>query len=134
VSEIAMAGLVTAVRTASGKLKLISWRLSVDGDLYQFSRLHDHTAGKATRIALSRSNTTRFVAAVRAADGDLKLIAYDIDPATGLIERTGDSGEQAGDVSEVALATPSTNNLTTAVRDGGERLKIITWRMDDTPV
>lgn len=71
---------------------------------------------------------------MRAADGDLKLIAYDVDAATGLITRTGDSGEQAGTISEVALATPSTNNLTTAVRDGGERLKIITWRMNDTPV
>jgi hypothetical protein len=50
VSEIAMAGMVTAVRTASGKLKLISWRLSVDGEQIFIQRLHDHTAGKATRM------------------------------------------------------------------------------------
>ncbi len=130
VSEIAMAGGVTAVRTASGTLQLISWGISGNGTTIQ--RLGDSgsQAGEATQIAVSRSSATRFVTAVRAGNGALKLISFDVDPA-GPINRTGDSGSQAGAVSEVALATPSSNQLTTAVRDGSGRLKIITWRMEN---
>ena len=122
--------VVTAVRTASGTLKLITWSISGDGKTIQ--RLGDSgsQAGEATQIAVSRSSATRFVTAVRAGNGALKLISFDVDPA-GPINRTGDSGSQAGAVSEVALATPSSNQLTTAVRDGSGRLKIITWRMEN---
>ena len=125
-----MAGNVTAVRTASGTLKLISWGFSADGKTIR--RLGDsgEQAGEATQIAMSRFSATRFVTAVRAGNGALKLISFDVD-AAGRISRTGDSGSQAGAVSEVALATPSSNQLSTAVRDGSGNLKIITWRMNN---
>jgi len=131
VSEIAMAGMVTAVRAGNGKLKLISWSLSPDGT--QIHRLNDSDdqAGAATCICLSRFSATRYVAAVRAGNGSLKLIAFDIDPVSGAVSRTGDSDDLAGAVSEVSLATPESNNMTTAVRAGNGSLKLISWRMKD---
>lgn len=131
VSEIAMAGLVTAVRAGNGNLKLISWSVSPDGTQIQRLNDSDDLAGEATCICLSRFSTTRYVTAVRAGNGCLKLIAFDIDPATGGISRTGDSDDQAGEVSEVSLATPESDNITTAVRAGDGSLKLITWRMED---
>ncbi|GAA2145673.1 hypothetical protein GCM10009825_38590 [Arthrobacter humicola] len=131
VSEIAMAGLVTAVRAGNGSLKLISWSLSPDGT--QIQRLHDsdNHAGPATCICISRLGDARYVTAVRAGNGSLKLISWDVDPNSGIILRTGDSDDKAGAVSEVALAVPSGNNITTAVRAGNGTLKLIRWRMED---
>jgi hypothetical protein len=128
VSEIAIAETVTAVRTGSGNLKLISWNVSPDGKTIQ--RLGDREAGEATKIAISRFSPTRFVTAVRAGNGRLKLIAYDVS-STGTITRTGDSGNLAGAVSDIALATPAQNNLVTAVRDGSRNLFVISWRMEN---
>ncbi|WP_427017123.1 hypothetical protein ACQCSX_00135 [Pseudarthrobacter sp. P1] len=130
VSEIALAGVVTAVRAGNGSLKLISWRISSDGT--QIQRLHDSgsQAGEATCICISRFGDARFVTAVRAGNGSLKLISWDIDPTSGTIHRTGDSDDKAGAVSEVALAVPGGNNITTAVRAGNGTLKLITWRME----
>jgi hypothetical protein len=130
VSEIAMAGMVTAVRAGNGSLKLISWSMSPDGT--QIHRLHDsgNQAGAATRICISRFGNARYVTAVRSGNGSLKLISWDVDPNSGIIQRTGDSDDQAGAVSEIALAVPSGNNITTAVRAGNGTLKLITWRME----
>jgi hypothetical protein len=131
VSEIAMAGTVTAVRAGNGNLKLISWSVSPDGTQIQRLNDSDDLAGAATCICLSRFSSTRYVAAVRAGNGCLKLIAFDIDPVSGAISRTGDSDDQAGEVSEISLATPESNAITTAVRAGNGSLKLITWRMND---
>ena len=130
VHEVAIAGTVTAVRNGSGRLELISWRISPDG--LQIQRLGDsgHQAGEATNINISQFNANRFVTAVRAGNGKLKLIAFDVD-GVGTIKRTGDSDDLAGAVSEVALVTPEQNNFTTAVRDGSGHLKLITWKMQD---
>lgn len=130
VSEIAVAGLVTAVRAGNGSLKLISWSMSADGT--QIKRLHDSgsQAGEATCICISRFGEARYVTAVRAGNGSLKLISWDVDPNSGTIQRTGDSDDKAGAVSEIALAVPTSNNLTTAVRAGNGTLKLITWRME----
>ena len=128
VGEIAMAGSVTAVRNDSGNLELISWRVSPDGR--EIKRLADSgtQAGEASSIAISQFSPTRFVTAVRAGNGSLKLIAFDVDSA-GAITRTGDSGDQAGAVSDIALATPTYNKLTTAVRNGSGNLEVINWTM-----
>jgi hypothetical protein len=144
VSEIAIAGseggprAVTAVRDGGGDLLLISWDIAQDGTI---TRLDDsaNDAGQATNIAIDgggapgfgNPSPNRYVTAVRTGSGNLRLIAWDVDPSTGDVARTGDSADQAGAVSEVALVTRNSNKLVTAVRDGGGNLKIITWDMQD---
>jgi hypothetical protein len=137
VSEIAMAGsesgptgtrAVTAVRDGGGNLLLISWDIAQDGTI---TRLDDSAgdAGQATKIAISGFSPSRYVTAVRTGSGRLRLIAWDVDLSSGEVTRTGDSENQAGAISEVALVTPAQNNLATAVRDGGDNLKVISWDM-----
>lgn len=77
VHEAAIAGTVTAARNGSGRLELISWRISPDG--LQIQRLNDsgHEAGEATHINISQFTANRFVTALRAGNGKLKLIAFD---------------------------------------------------------
>jgi len=129
VSEVAMAGSVTAVRKA-GKLRLINWRISPDGAT--IDRIGDsaNQAGEATNIAISRFSPSRYVTAVRTDGGNLMLIAFDVDPS-GAVTRTSPSKDSAGTISEVALVTPSNNKLVTAVRDGDGNLKIINYTMQN---
>lgn len=59
-----------------------------------------------------------------------QLIAFDVNPS-GAVTRTGDSGNQAGAVSEVALVATDTDGVVTAVRDSDGDLKVITWNMQN---
>jgi hypothetical protein len=131
--------LVTAVRTGSGKLKLISWRLQDDGS---FARLGDSGshAGKVDSIALtSFAGTGLIVTAVQTGHfpllhGRLKLIAWRISPDGTTFTRLGDSADQAGEISEVAMAPLGDGPLpgvVTAVKNGSNNLELIAWRVAD---
>jgi hypothetical protein len=71
-------GVVSAVRAADGRLKLIAWRVDGGGAITRAGDSYD-LAGEATRIALCSelSGGTPVVTAVRTAAGDLKLIGWD---------------------------------------------------------
>jgi hypothetical protein len=118
------ADVVTPVRTASGNLRLISWNVTNAGGA-TITRLGDSRdqAGEVSLIAAS-VNQNIILTAVRAGDGNLKLIAWRISQDGKTIERRGDSGNQAGAVSEIALA----GNVT-AVRAADGTLKLIAWRV-----
>jgi hypothetical protein len=120
--------LLTAVRTASKKLKLISWRVNTNGSV---SRQGDsrNLAGTASHIDLARVSSTRFVAACRTSSGNLKLISWNVSTG-GSITRRGDSGNQAGTASRIKIAALSTNLLVTACRTADGDLKLITWRLN----
>jgi hypothetical protein len=47
-----------------------------------------------------------------------------------VLERIGDSGNQAGAASEISLAGTDTHHLMTAVREGNGNLKVIRWDVD----
>ncbi|SED14292.1 hypothetical protein SAMN05519104_2888 [Rhizobiales bacterium GAS188] len=132
--------LVTALRTGSGKLKLISWQLQGDGS---FTRLGDSgsNAGKVDSIAItSFPGTDLIVSAVQtshsilALHGRLKLIAWRMAPNGATFTRLGDSGDQAGVISEVAMAATSvpeffSPGVLTAVKNGSGNLEVIAWRV-----
>ncbi|NEQ49089.1 MAG: hypothetical protein F6K11_03005 [Leptolyngbya sp. SIO3F4] len=118
---------VTAVRTTSGDLKLITWRLNDNGSL---TRLRDsgNAAGAVTEIAmsgLSYQGRRHVVTAVRASQGNLKLIVWRVDP-NGTIIRRGDSGNQAGSARMIRAAN-SNGHIVTSVRTAEGNLKLITW-------
>jgi hypothetical protein len=132
--------LVTAVRAANGKLKLISWRLEADGS---FSRLGDSAdqAGEVGLIAVSAllsfpgSPSTIVVTAVRTARGTLKMIGWNV-PAQGPIVRFERDREfEAGAIGEIAMARRrdfdgpvSPSGVITAVRTGSGNLLVSLWR------
>lgn len=130
VSEIATAydygqrRLVTAVRTAENRLKLISWRVNNSGSV---TRTGDsgNQAGVTSRIDLAPG----LVSASRTTDGKLKLISWQLNN-NGDIVRRGDSGNQAGSASMIKIMQIHTNVYVTAVRTANGNLKLISWRLN----
>ena len=72
---------------------------------------------------------SRVVTAVRDDDGNLKLIAWNVDEA-GDITRVGDSEERAGSAKNIVAFALSRSRLLTAVEDGSGDLKVIAWNTD----
>jgi hypothetical protein len=125
--------VVTAVRTAEGNLKLITWEISADGRTV--SRLADSgdqagTIGDNSLAALPDG----VVSAVRTAEGSLKLIGWAV-ASNGAITRRSDSAGQAGTSTLINLVAGDGTrdgagrsvSLVTAVRTAEGRLKLITW-------
>jgi len=84
--------------------------------------------------AISEADVTfigggKVVTSVRDGGGDLKLISWSISADGKTIKRLGDSGGQAGAISLVDSVFVGSNNLITAVRDGGGNLKLISWNV-----
>ena len=122
--------VLAAVRQQDDMLKMIAFQVGPTGNLL---RRADFPAGKVT--ALDMATTTdvnrRSVTAVRDEDGNLKLIAWDIELAsngTASIVRLGQAG--AGRVS--ALSVSRAKNFTgvfTAVRDHANDLLVTPWKL-----
>ena len=116
--------LVTAFRDGDGNLRLISWRVENNGDI---TRCATAVAGPVSRMALVTQQEGVVVAAMRTTSGDLKLIAWSV-ASDGAITRRG--AASAGAISEVTLtAAPAIPGVITAVRDGADNLKLITWQV-----
>jgi len=128
IHEAAFPEVVTAIRNGAGRLQLISWRL---GETIRRTGDSGNQAGKVGEIALVRLG--RLVTAVRTAEGDLKLISWrhTSGPTAATFERLGDSGDQAGRASQIAIALvpdpAAGSRLVTAVRTREGRLRLISW-------
>ena len=117
---------VTAVRVRDGtQMLLIGWRLNADGSLTRLAS--SVLSDVASEIDLVRISDSRVATAIRDGSGALKVIAWDVSPAS--ITRLSDSGIQAGEASLVRVALDGFGNVATAVRDGAGRLKIIMWQI-----
>jgi len=133
VSEIAAvtgagAMMVTAVRTAGGRLRLISWQLNTAGPVTRLGDSGD-AAGGASNIDIARGD--RFVVACRTGAGNLRLISWDIDATGAFITRRGDSADQAGAASRIKIVAMTGTLFVTACRtDGGGILRLISWRLN----
>jgi len=119
--------IITAVRTGSGRLRLISWQAGAAGPI---SRLADsgNLAGDASSIDITRAGS-RMVTACRTASGDLKLISWNV-ASSGAISRRGDSGSQAGAATAIKIVAVSNTLLVTACRTGSGILRLISWRLN----
>jgi hypothetical protein len=120
--------IVTAVETAAGNLRLITWSVSSSGSI---QRRGDSgvQAGSVSLVSCAPVDNPEqtLVTAVRVNSGDLKLIVWQVD-SSGAVTRLADSGDQAGGVSLIA-ATPllGPNRILTAVRTSSGNLRLITW-------
>ena len=84
-------------------------------------------AGFVSEIAAVRHNQKQVITAVRAQNGSLKLIAWNV-AAGGSITRTGDSGDQAATATSIDIARNGTAaRFVTACRNGSNRLFLISW-------
>ncbi|HSB08925.1 MAG TPA: peptidoglycan DD-metalloendopeptidase family protein [Blastocatellia bacterium] len=115
--------LVTAVRTATGRLKVIVWSVSTDG--LTITRLGEDGAGSVGRVSLAKLNSNRIAVAVQTAEGNLELIVWDISSDGLTLKRVGD--EQAGAVKKACVTALSSKRVLTAVQTSGDKLKVIVW-------
>lgn len=120
--------VATSVRDGDGKLKVILWRVAAGG---AFTRLGDSgaQAGEATVIRSAKDSLGRLVTAVRAGNDSLKLIGWRVSADGQTVTRLGDSGDQAGFISDQALMARTDARLVSAVRAQNGNLKLITWSM-----
>ncbi|MDQ1366807.1 MAG: hypothetical protein QOE57_2849 [Acidimicrobiaceae bacterium] len=126
--------VVTAVRTSSGSLKLIAWRISTDGRT--ITRLFDSAdqAGAVGEIATilahddSELGGTFLLTAVTTGAGTLRLIEWGVDVAG--IRRLGDSRDLAGAASHIAIAPagPAATYLSSMRRGSGD-LELIAFEI-----
>ncbi|MEP7141750.1 MAG: matrixin family metalloprotease [Ferruginibacter sp.] len=87
-------------------------------------------AGFVSEIAVARHNQHQAITAVRAQNGSLKLIGWNVS-ANGSITRTGDSASQAGAATSIAIArNASGSHFVTACRSGAGRLLLISWNIN----
>jgi len=137
VGEVALAILgrtaVTAVRSGSNRLLLISW--AVSSQVQAITRLHDsaNAAGEASCIAITPISQNMFITAMRDGGGDLLLICWSLQP-DGSFRRLGESNppgrpKQAGAVSLVAATSVGNNLVVTAVKNGSNQLELIAWQV-----
>jgi len=119
---------VTAVRTASGALKLISWDVNATGSSIARRGDSGNQAGAASLIKIVAVRQNRFVTACRTSNGSLKVIGWRLN-ANGSLTRLADAA--AGSVSDIAASLVSGSRVVTAVRTSNGSLKLITWRITD---
>lgn len=124
---------VTACRSGSNRLLLISWNVNPGGTT--ITRLADSgtQAGTASMISITALGNNRFVTACRASNGSLLLIGWRLNN-DGSLTRLGDSGSQAGGVLDIALVILPSNRLLTAVRASNGDLKLISWSFSNTAI
>ena len=84
------------------------------------------TAGEIGGVAVQAFNDTEILTAVKNGSGNLELIGWLSPPAQTVVTRMSDSGSQAGEIGEVALAIIDRTAIT-AVRSGSNNLLMILW-------
>jgi hypothetical protein len=104
---------VTAVRTGSGSLRLISWGVNAAGTAMTRRGDSGNQAGAASLIRVVAVRRDRFVTAVRTASGSLRVIGRRLN-ADGSLTRLAQAS--AGAVSDIAAALVSGGRVVTAVR------------------
>src|SRR5262245_12163911 len=93
--------VLTAVRTGSGMLKLIVWRIRQDGKI---ERLGDSgSQGEAASvISLAAIPGDRVVTAIRDSGNNLRLVSWHVSADGMTVTRGPDSGSAAGGVDRIA--------------------------------
>jgi hypothetical protein len=121
----------TAVRTSDDVLRLVAFGLPVsDPDLVKRLVDSDNQAGEIDDVAaVLAASSTRIVTASRNSDGRLRLIVWRVAADGTFVERLGDSGNQAGDASLIALVESAPNRYLTAVRTDEGHMKLIAWEV-----
>lgn len=115
---------VTAVRTRSGRLKVITW----DGVGDQLVRTGDsgEQAGRASSIAVAPADTNEVVTAFRTESGALKLIGWDVTPGRP-VHRHGDSADQGKAADLITIVRTASGQWATPYRNADGRLSVVLW-------
>lgn len=150
VGEIALAMLggrcLTAVQNANGKLLLIPWALEQPDRTISRLEVVNHQAGNATYLTIAPLSETLAVTAVRNGAGNLLLIPWSVDAATGHVSRLNNDSAQGGSVGSwdmphpvgspalegplIASAAIDESNFISAKVNASGGLEVATWALD----
>lgn len=122
--------MVTPIRASNGRIKLIVWRLSENGETLE--RLGDSgSSGELVNgIAATRISLQRVVTAVRTNQGRLKLMIWRISNDGQTVEIVAESSpddEVAIASSELSVVTMNAGQPVTVARDAEGRLLVTNW-------
>ena len=124
--------VVTAVRAGNDRLLLIAWNISAAGVIRRLSDT-DRQAGEidaGSGISACVDNLGRVAVTVRAGDGRLKMILWQLG-ANGQLVRRSDATGQTGKVRQHTVTTVQSTGdrsvLVSAVTTEAGELKLITW-------
>jgi hypothetical protein len=119
--------LVVSCRASNGNLRLITLQVSSDGNTVTRVGDSGSQAGAVSGVS-SIFRKYGLLTAVRAGDGHLLLIAWNINSG-GALTRGGDSADQAGAADLITLDSTGQPNaaVLTSVRTASGTLKLITW-------
>lgn len=118
--------IITAARAPN--LKLITWRATASGSITKLADSGTQAGATSGHIDMVRGR--KVITAARTADGDLRLISWDVDPDTGAITRAGDSGEQGGQATQIRIALLLDTRFVTASRSSSGRVTLISWGLN----
>jgi Astacin (Peptidase family M12A) len=128
--------LLTACRTGSGDLKLILWWVNQGG---VFSRVADSgsQAGAVSEVSLLKLRTINnehiVSTAVRAGNGELKVITWAVSSVNSTIIRRGDSEGQIGVATQIQSAISPFGHLVLSCKtDGSNKLLLISLNVSPT--
>ena len=142
ISQVAISALgstrvVTAVRDAESRLRLIAWDVGQDGHINRPVPPEEtgEDAGKVSQIGITSVGNSRVLTAVRDEDGNLRLIVWNV-ADDGRIRRIGGptpgfGTATAGSISRVAVTAVEPARVVTAVRDGDRNLRLIVWGLSE---
>jgi hypothetical protein len=123
---------LTACRSASGTLLLITWKVAPDGT---FQRLATAEAGAVSEISLAQffysfSVEGSLVATtVRAGNGSALSIVWEVSADGSTITRRGDSGNQMGLATKISSVVTITGHLVVSCRASNGNLRLITLQV-----
>ena len=119
--------LVTAVRSVSGTLVLLTWSVSSSGVIAQRGS-SGTKAGAATSIKIARNQTgTRYLTVCRAGNGNMAVIGWDLSADGASIVRLG--SRVSGPVSRASIANVTDGLFVTAARVASGNLLLESWRL-----
>ena len=123
--------VVTAVGDSGANLKLVTWNVSSDGKNIIRRDDSGNQAGTVDLLDIAGASNNRFVTAVRAGNGKLLLVGWQVDPSTGAVTRLGDSADSEGAISLVTMTQSPLGDgrVLIAVRDGSGNLVVKNWEV-----
>jgi hypothetical protein len=119
---------LTAVRDTAGNLKVIAWDVAANGAITRRGTGADE-ANWSDEVAIHYGTLGLAATAGKDGCGNLKLITWSISADGQTVTRLADSGTQAGAASQIRLSGWQGSGLLTAVRTGGEILRLIAWEL-----
>lgn len=125
-------GAAVAVRTAEQTLKVIPYRLSASDTT--IIRGADYEAGEVSSIFDITAIPRGVVAAMRDADGYLRVISLQTSPNGNISGNKEALVWSSGQVSDVKITTTpnaAAGNVVTTVRDSVGELRLMSWTMGD---